>query len=156
MRNDQLTDQFPQPKIDIISINKPYYIYYSHSIGYYNTQQEENDIKFLNSKKCKIINPNGLRLGKDIFQYLFKIKDCDAVWYRGNTIGVAFEVLSALAMHKPVYSLESKQIISSYEITNFVNIFWNRYYIKDDLSLFEKIFPEYYSDFLSLLSGEMP
>jgi len=155
MKTDQFPNQSTTPKINVISINKPYYIYYSHSIRYYNTQQEENDIKFLNSKKCKIVNPNGLRLGQDMFQYLYKVKECDAVWYRGNTIGVAFEVLTALAMKKSVYSLESKQIISSYEITNFVNIFWNRYYIKDDLSLFEKIFPEYYSDFISLLSGDM-
>jgi hypothetical protein len=154
MRNDQLPDQSHKPKIDIISINKPYYIYYSHSIRYYNTQQEENDIKFLESN-FKIINPNDLRLGKDMIQYLFKVQQCDAVWYRGNTIGVVFEVLTALAMKKPVFSLRSKDIMNYFEITDFIEIFRNNDYIEHDISLFEDNFPEYYSDFLSLLGGYM-
>jgi hypothetical protein len=102
------------------------------------------------------VNPNGLRLGKDMFQYLSLVKQCDAVWYRGNTIGVVFEVLTALAMHKPVYSLEAKDIMNRYEILNFIDIFRNNYYIEQDLSLFEANFPEYYDNFVSLISGDLP
>jgi len=156
MKTEQTNVQSFKPNIDIISINKPYYIYYSHSIRYYNTQQEKNDIKFLNSKKCKIVNPNGLRLGKDMFQYLFKVKECDAVWYRGNTIGVVFEVLTALAMKKTVYSLESRDLMNRYEITDFIDIFHHRPYIEQDLSSFEAIFPEYLDNFLRVLDGDIP
>jgi len=155
MKTDQFPDQSFKPDIHIISINKPYYIYYAHSICFYNTKTEKEDLKFLKSKRSKIVNPNGLALGKDMCQYLFKVKECGAVWYRGNTIGVVFEVLTALAMHKPVYSLETKDIMNHYEIMDFIDIFRNNYYTKHDLSLFEANFPEYYADFLSVLNGDM-
>jgi len=156
MRNDQFPDQFPQPNIHIISVNKHYYIYYAHSIRFYNTQEEKDDLKFLKSQQFKIINPNGLALGKDMFQYLFKVKECDAVWYRGNTIGVVFEVLTALAMKKTVYSLESRDLMNHYEITDFIDIFHHRPYIEQDLSSFEAIFPEYLDNFLRVLDGDIP
>jgi len=155
MRNDQFPDQFPQPKIDIISINKPYYIYYSHSISYCNTQQEKNNLKFLRSKKFEIINPNGLGLGKEMYKYLFKVELCDAVWYRGDTIGVALEVITALAMKKPVYSLKTRKKISRSEIAYLVNIYQNNAFIGYDLALFEKVFPYCCNAFERLIKGEM-
>jgi len=156
MKTDQFPNQSTTPKINVISVNKPYYIYYSHSIGYYNTQTEKEDLKFLRTKSAKVVNPNGLKLGSDIFQYLLKVKQCDAVWYRGYTQGVAFEVLTALAMRKHVFSLETKGTINSFDKPFFIKIFLCNDYINQNLSLFEKIFPDYYSDFLSLLEGDMP
>ena len=140
---------------DITNSNKLLHIYYAHSFQYYDSQTERNDLKFLKSKHAKVINPNGLALGKDMIQYLFKVKDCDAVWYRGNTIGVVFEVLTALAMHKPVYSLETKDVISPINIKYFAGIFRNNRYIDNDLFSFEFYFPDYYPDFIGVISGEM-
>jgi hypothetical protein len=156
MKTEHLHVQSPNAKIHFISINKPFYIYYAHSIKFYNTETERRDLKFLRTvKHVKVLNPNGLALGKDMFRYLFKVKQCDAVWYRGTTIGVVFEVLTALAMGKPVYSLETKDIMNRYEILDFINIFVNNEYVEHDLVRFKKIFPEYYDNFVSML-GYMP
>jgi len=156
MKTEQTNVQSFKANVYRINKYKHSYIYYAHSMCFYDTKTEKEDLKFLKSKQSKIINPNGLRLGKDIFQYLFKVKECGAVWYRGNTIGVVFEVITALSMKKPVYSLETKDIMNHYEITDFVNIFHHRPYIEQDLSSFEAIFPEYLDNFLRVLDGEMP
>jgi len=156
MKTEQINAQSTKPNVYTVSVKKPYYIYYAHSISLYNTQQEKNDIKFLKNKHAKIVNPNGLRLGQDMFQYLYKVKECDAVWYRGNTIGVVFEVLTALSMRKQVFSLETKRMIGSYELNNLVDIFRNNDYIEHDLSLFQIYFPEYFLKFLRILKGDMP
>jgi len=132
-------------------------IYYAHSLCFYDTKTEKEDLKFLRSfKRTKIVNPNGLALGKDMFQYLFLIKQCDAVWYRGNTIGVIFEVLTALTMRKHVYSLETKNIMNRSEILVFIDIFLNNEYVDHDLVEFKATFPEHYANFLSVLNGDIP
>jgi hypothetical protein len=155
------TEQFPVQSITAkrhtVQKDKPFYIYYSHSMCFYDTKTEKEDLKFLKSfKHAKIVNPNGLGLGRDMIQYLSQVKQCDTVCYRGNTIGVVFEVLTALAMHKPVYSLEAKDIMTHYEILDFINIFVNNDFVKHDLARFKDVFPEYYDNFVSLLSGDLP
>jgi len=131
------------------------HIYYAHSLDLYFTEIEKKDLKYLTSKKFKVVNPRDLNLGKDMFQYLFKVKECDAVWYRGNTIGVALEVITALAMKKPVYSLKTRKKISRSEIAYLVNIYQNNAFIGYDLVLFEKVFPYYCNAFERLIKGEM-
>jgi len=128
-------------------------IYYSHSLHYYNTDTEREDLKFLQSLG-HVINPNGKGITGEIFEYLLKVSESDAVWYRGNTIGVAFEVLTALAMRIPVYSLETKQRISKAERTTLIDTFRNSPFI-DDLVMFEAIFPQAYPDFLRVLRGDI-
>jgi len=163
VRNDLNRKTFGKMKLNQLNISTVYsknngkysYVYYAHSISFYNTWIEKDDLEFLRSlKHTKIVNPNGLALGKDMFQYLFLVKQCDAVWYRGNTIGVVFEVLTALAMHKPVYSLETKGEIQEYDISYFVNIFRNNYYFNSDLLAFKVNFPKYYNRFIKLLQGD--
>jgi hypothetical protein len=126
-------------KSPAITKQKPV-IYFSHSLKYYNTEIEKEDLKFLQSLG-HVVNPNGKGITGEIFEYLLKVSESDAVWYRGNTIGVAFEVLTALAMRIPVYSLETKQVISKVEITTLIDTFQNGPFI-DDLVMFEAIQPE--------------
>jgi len=155
MKTDQFPDQSFKASIHGSKQYKHSHIYYAHSMCFYDTKTEKEDLKFLKSfKYTKIVNPNGLALGKDMFQYLFLVKQCDAVWYRGYTIGVVFEVLTALAMHKPVYSFETKGKMQEYDISYFVNIFRNNYYFNSDLLAFKVNFPKYYNRFIKLLQGD--
>jgi len=157
MKTDQFSNQSYKANTRGPEQYKRSNIYYAHSLCFYDTKTEKEDLKFLRSfKRTKVVNPNGLALGKDMFQYLFLVKQCDAVWYRGNTIGVIFEVLTALTIRKSVYSLETKDIMGHYEILNFINIFANNEYVNHDLESFKKTFPEHYDNFLSVLNGDMP
>jgi len=128
-------------------------IYYAHSLSFYNTEIEKEDLKFLQSLG-HVVNPNGKGITGEIFEYLLKISESDALWYRGNTIGVAFEVLTALAMHIPVYSLETKQLINKAERTILIDTFQNSPFI-DDLVMFEAMFPQAYPNFLRVLKGDI-
>jgi|YelNatPaOPRAMG01_1025707.scaffolds.fasta_scaffold13306_5 hypothetical protein len=140
---------------DITNSNKLLHIYYAHSLDLYFTEIEKKDLKYLTSKKFKVVNPRDLNLGKEMIRYLYKVKDCDAVWYRGNSIGVIFEILTALTLRKPVYSLESKKKMSKDEMLNFINTFQNNRYVDNDLFTFEYFFPDYYDDFIKMLNGDM-
>jgi len=135
------------------SVKNSFFIYYSHSLKHYNTEIEKEDLKFLQSLG-HVINPNGQGATREIFEYLFMVSECDAVWYRGNTIGVAFEVLTALAMRIPVYSLETRQLINKAERTILIDIFQNSPFI-DDLTMFEAMFPQAYPNFLRMLKGDI-
>jgi hypothetical protein len=125
--------------------NRDTVIYYAHSLKYYNTEIEKEDLKFLQSLG-HVVNPNGKGITGEIFEYLLKVSESDAVYFRGNTIGVAFEVLTALAMRIPVYSLETKQPINKAEKTILIDIFQNSPFI-DDLTMFEAMFPQAYPNF---------
>jgi hypothetical protein len=133
--------------------NRDTVIYYAHSLKYYNTEIEKEDLKFLQSLG-DVVNPNGKGITGEIFEYLLMVSECDAVWYRGNTPGVAFEVLSALAMRIPIYSLETKQMINKAERTILIDIFQNSPFL-DDLVMFEALFPHAYSNFLRVLKGDI-
>jgi len=149
MQTDILDQSEIYPKIKRSKYNT---VYYSHSIYFYNTKTELQDIIFLKTlKRTKIINPNGLGLGKEMIQYLFLVERSDAVWFRGDTIGVILECLSALAMNKPVYSLQSKDIINDKEIQNFVNAFVSDSFFKHDLERFKAIFTNYYDNLINLI-----
>lgn len=133
-------------------------VYYAHSIRFYNTQTETSDIEFLKTLKySKIINPNGLNLGKSMQPYLLTIQKCDLVWYRGSTIGVVQEVLTALALNKAVYSLETKDLMSHSEISNFIVIFNDSLYSDPDKRLILSLFGKsVYKTFLRILEGDFP
>lgn len=98
-------------------------IYYAHSLCFYNTETERRDLSFLRKTKCKIINPNGLGLGHSMNPYLKEVEACDVVWYRGDTIGVAVEVLTALALKKSVFSCETEEPISKADFKRFSQLF---------------------------------
>jgi hypothetical protein len=134
-------------------VGNTFHIYYSHSLRYYNTDTEKEDLKFLQSLG-DVVNPNGKGITGEIFEYLLMVSECDAVWYRGNTPGVAFEVLTALAMRIPVYSLETKQMINKAERTILIDIFQNSPFL-DDLVMFEAMFPQAYANFLRVLKGDI-
>jgi hypothetical protein len=135
------------------STNRDAVIYYSHSLKYYNTEIEKEDLKFLQSLGY-VVNPNGKGITGEIFEYLLKVSESDAVWYRGNTIGVAFEVLTALALRIPVYSLETRQLINNAERTILIDVFQNSPFV-DDLVMFEAMFPQAYPNFLRVLKGDI-
>lgn len=107
--------------------------YYAHSIEFYGTVQEQADIRYLKSLKLKVINPNGLGLGRDMYRYLLKVRHCDSVYFRGNTIGVILEVLTAKALNKPVFSLKTRQPIADNDLNNFIDIFNRNQYRNYDI-----------------------
>lgn len=86
--------------------------------------------------------------------YLLTVKDCDIVYYRGNTIGVVIEVLTSLSLHKPVYSLKSKDLMTYNEIKNFATIFNNNPYHNKDLTLIKSISNSVYNGVLTMLNGD--
>jgi hypothetical protein len=137
----------------LTSIKHKPVIYYSHSLQYYNTDIEKEDLTFLQTLG-HVVNPNGKGTTREIFEYLLMVSECDAVWYRGITPGVAFEVLTALAMRIPVYSLETKQLINNAEKTILIDVFQNSPFL-DDLVIFEAMFPQAYPDFLRVLRGDI-
>ncbi len=140
-------------KITIIT-NSNNRIYYAHPIQTYNTAIESSDLRFLNGKG-KLTNPRSLDIGSDMFSYVRIVKDHDCVWFRGNSIGVVLEVLSALAFRKNVYSLETKKAITEQQITVMVEIFNSFYYKDNDIRRFKAMFPEYYSNFKKLTGDEL-
>lgn len=107
--------------------------YYSHSMIFYNTEIEKNDFKYLRSLKLKIVNPNGLGLGNNMHSYLLSVRNCDLVFFRGNTIGVVFEVLVGKALGKPIISLETREEITQEELREFISIFNNNPYRDSDI-----------------------
>jgi len=130
------------------------FIYYSHSFHFYNSEIERADIEFLQSQG-EAYNPNGRGRTRAISEYLLAVSESDVVWYRGNTIGVAFEVLTALALQIPVFSLETKQRINKAEITILIDTLRNSPSFSDDLVLFEAMFPHAYPNFLRVLRGDI-
>ena len=72
--------------------------------------------------------------------YLLKVKECDAIYFRGESIGVILEVLTALVQDKKVFSLESKKLISEEKIKKFSYLFFQSSVFGDDLDLIEQLF----------------
>lgn len=116
-------------------------IYYAHSIKYYGSTKEVKDIKYLLKLGRTIINPSDFVFDTDgMTPYLLMVKDCDAIYFRGETIGVIFEVLIALVLGKKVFSLESKKLISEEKIKSFSYLFFQSSVFDDDLDLIEQLF----------------
>ena len=136
MKSDSVKTQPRKATQCLEKINK---IYYSHSMYYYNTKTEEKDLEFLSSKGT-IVNPNGLNLGKSMSPYLKTVQKCDSVWHRGDTIGVATEVLAALALDKPVYSLETAVETTASEKSLFISIFKTSGFTEHDKNLILSLF----------------
>ena len=134
-------------------------IYYSHSMQYYDTDTERKDVAFLSKlKNSTVINPNGMDLlgydKRSMIPYLITVKRPDAVWYRGSTIGVIAEYLTALSLNKKVYSLEARKPIARSEISNFSEMFKDNIYSESDKMLIKKLFGNsVYKQFLILLEG---
>lgn len=116
-------------------------IYYAHSIKYYYSAKEEEDLDYLCNLKSIIINPSNLVFDTDgMTPYLLMVKECDAIYFRGKTSGVIFEVLFALVLDKKVFSLESKKLISEEKIKSFSYLFFQSSVFDDDLDLIEQLF----------------
>ena len=127
-------------------------VYYAHSIQYYNRITEQKDIKYIQSLKYNVVNPNGLNLGHSMMPYLLKVKDADVVYYRGDTIGVVLEVITAKIFNKPVYSLGTHELMSNEEFNYFLNIYKNFPYMHNDISMIKSITNEQqFSKFTELI-----
>jgi hypothetical protein len=95
-------------------------IYYAHSRVIYNTDQERDDIEFLESRGYHVVNPNKdvyeERYAKDGFKvFLDLVQECSALVYRPIvtdsriTWGVYREALHARMLWKPVMILVSEK-----------------------------------------------
>ncbi|AKA49673.1 hypothetical protein IX51_11815 [uncultured archaeon] len=155
MMSDYADNQTHKPNANAHRMNK---IHYAHSIRLYNVSIEKDDLDFLNSFGHSItVNPNGLEFkGKRSMKpYILSVSECDSFWYRGKTIGVIFEVLTALALNKNVTSLTTKEPISDIEVSNLAEIFKKHRFFESDIRLFEKLFNSIaYENFLNLLKGD--
>lgn len=122
MISDCVNNQKPNAIRNIHRDNK---VYYAHSMFYYNTDLEQSDLYFLKSVSNQIINPNNLKFQglRSMRPFLMLVSECDSLWYRGSSIGVIFEVLTALAMNKTVNSVETRKPITKNEVNTFVWIF---------------------------------
>ena len=153
--SDCSDNQTYSSNIDAHRVNK---IYYAHSIGLYNTSIERNDLDLLNSMRHSItVNPNSNEFNdkRSMKPYLLSVSECDSLWYRGKTIGVIFEVLSALALNKAVNSLTTKGPISEIEVSDFADIFRNQRFLESDIILFKKLFDSTaFENFSTLLKGD--
>ena len=111
-------------------------VYYAHSLKFYNTAIEKTDVDFIKSKGFFIVNPNSNQFhsSKDMRVYLSAIRKCNAVYYRGSSIGVILEILTAQAMNKSVFKIADSvnkkhrpivcaEPISEYEISKFAYMF---------------------------------
>lgn len=148
-----------QPNTAKPNHNRSNKVYYAHSIKFYNTQKELADLKFLSTLKSKIVNPNGMRFEgtRSMKPYLLLVSKCDSVWYRGDTIGVVLEVLIALVLNKTVYSLETRKLMTSTQIDNFIRIFKDNSYCDYDINLVLLWFGQDVSErFIRILEGDFP
>lgn len=155
MMSDCEDNQTYSTYINAHKVNK---IYYAHSVILYNTSIERDDIEFLYSlKHSEIINPNSNEFtGKRSMKpYLLSVSECDSLWYRGKTIGVIFEVLTALALNKNVNSLTTKEPISEIEVSNFADIFKGHRFLESDIRLFDNLFDSVaYENFSTFIKGD--
>jgi hypothetical protein len=153
--SDWSDNQTYSSNIDAHGVNK---IYYAHSIRLYNTPTEMNDLYFLNSFGHSItINPNSneFKGKRSMKPYLLSVSECNSLWYRGKTIGVIFEVLTALALNKIVISLITKEPISEIEVSDFADLFKKHRFLESDIILFENLFDSTaYEKFSTLLKGD--
>ncbi len=129
------------------------HIYYAHPIGTYYTAIENKDLAFLKNKGI-ITNPRDLNIGSDMFCYLKVVKRNDMVYYRGQTIGVVLEILSALAFGKKVYSIETRKSISKREKDLFVQILNSSIHRESDIYQFKYYFPDDFNNFIKLIGVE--
>ena len=129
-------------------------IYYAHPLDTYGLPEEDKDVEFL-EKKGIIVNPSDIELdcSNKMIVYIYIIKDCDTVYYRGTTAGVAFEVLCALAFGKPVFSLETGREITPDQIRELVLSFNSKTFTKKNLELFKKHFPSYYDKLIEIIDS---
>jgi len=94
-------------------------VYYSRDFQLYETETESKDIEYLN-----YIGPvkfKNLILQDESF-YLSEIMTCSNLFFRGNSQKTALEVLFALSLKIPIFSLETKNRISEAGTMHFVNI----------------------------------
>lgn len=90
-------------------------IYYAHSVGIYNTPQEQRDIELLSKLEFEVLNPNQMVhdacYKTDGMSYFKRVMDsCDALAFRANpggsiNAGVVWELQYMLGQGKPVIEL---------------------------------------------------
>jgi len=130
-------------------------IYYSHPAYTYFTEIEDLDTEYLsqfqkNFPSARIIYPNQMNdIGMEA--YLKAVNQSDIICYRGNTWGVVFEVLTAIALSKHVSNIEQRRYITKEETLEFVKLFKDNHYSKSDMDLFNLLFPDSYKSFVKLL-----
>ena len=132
--------------------------YYAHSMEFYDSQQEKSDLKHFTAKmpNVMIVNPKTLGLGNSMSEYLKVVQTCDEVWFRGTTIGVNLEILTALAMGKPVFSMITKKPISDSVKTYFISNFNKSFYRDHDLREIQTLFGKaVHKRFLKLIEGDL-
>jgi len=83
--------------------------------------------------------------------YLKAVNQSDIICYRGNTWGVVFEVLTAIALSKHVFNIGQRRYIIKEETLEFVKLFKGNHYSKSDMNLFNLLFPDSYKSFVKLL-----
>lgn len=135
-----------------VTENKKLTVYYAHSMEYYNTDIELKDIEMLKSKGYRVINPAKLDFNGNMWAYVDTVvRKSDIVYFRGFTIGVAQEVISALTFNKKCYSCETLKTISKddKEMLGIV-ITLNNFY-KKDMRNFEIRYPEHFKKYQKVL-----
>lgn len=125
--------------------------YFAHSMQYYNTNIEKKIIEKL-SKKYHVLNPNELNLGHNMMSYIDVVYNSDIVVYHGNTVGVAFEVLSAMAFNKPVMNVDLKYIPKK-DLNQFRFVFKNSKYAYKNMLEFKYAYPDYANIFNEIIEG---
>lgn len=126
-------------------------VYYAHSMAMYGTDIEAQDIKMLENNGYKVINPAILEL-HDMWAYVDIVySKADMVYYRGYTIGVAQEVISALIFKKQVFKCSNKEKITSNDKENLISLIINNNFLRKDLFNFKTRYPDYYKSYLNEL-----
>jgi len=124
--------------------------YYSHPIGLYYTEQENEDLKYIVRLGYEAVNPRELEY-EDFFGYVDELRKCDVVFFRGYTSGVVVEVLAALAFRKPVFSLNTNKPIDGEELDFIVDSFNESDFRYRDLERFKLRYPRYFRRFQAVV-----
>jgi hypothetical protein len=101
-------------------------VYYAHSKLIYGTKREKRELAFLKKKFTFVIDPNK-DMGElgSIDPYLKKVDECDMVvcsphdGYLGR--GQYSEVLHALKLNKPVYSIQ-KSLLFGFQLKKVTSV----------------------------------
>jgi len=126
-------------------------IYYAHPMNLYFSEIETKDLMFL-SQKGIITNPRDIKF-ENMIDYINLVKNHNIVYYRGNTWGVAFEIISSISFEIPVYSLATKRKMSKKQYKEIIKSFKDSPYYEEDILSFKNKFPEFYDSFLKIINN---
>lgn len=154
MKSDHITDQ---TTANTYRFNryKYSYIYYAHSIALYNSDQEKQDLEFLQSINT-VLNPRDLNKGGMPVFINFTLY-AKQVWYRGYTSGDCLEVIVALLKHIPVYSLDTGLAISIEEQRRIIDTYSKTGLVESDIAMLSSIFSKsFVIRFCDFIEGDFP